>query len=166
MKSCCPRWLKYLLLHLRASPVLAVKHRLPFSGVSFALWWSPRLLTAYFALLVIRSSLCSLIPVSRDHCYAPTPLSFQSSLALPDSPCLRDRILVSSGDLIHCGFVHNCCRGNRFFLVQIEGLKVQSRQRRTAVNDALLHHPSSIVPPRAWGANPASTYFSMSPSSA
>lgn len=56
---------------------------LPFSDVSFALWWSSRILIASFALLVIRSSLCSPIPVCRDPCYASTPLSFQPALALP-----------------------------------------------------------------------------------
>lgn len=95
MKSCCPQWLKYLLLHLRASPILTVKHRLPFRDISFALWWSLRLLMGYFALLVIRSSLCSPIPVCRDCCYAPTPLSFQCPPSpCPDSPCPRDGMLV------------------------------------------------------------------------
>lgn len=143
MKSCCPQWLKYLLLHLRASPILTAKHRVPFSDVSFALWGSPSLLIAYFTLLVIR-----FLTVLTQPCLLRSLLCTHSTkLSPPTSPCPgglcpRDGMLACSSDLIHCGFVNNRCRGNCFFLIQIQGLEVQSRQTRYPPSPPLLN-PSS-----------------------
>lgn len=62
---------------------------------------------------------------------------------------------LSPWDLIHCSFVHSCCRGNWVFLVQIQGFEMQSRQKSTALNGhsriALCRHSSSILPPREDG---------------
>lgn len=150
---------------------LVVEHRIPFSEVSFALWCSLRLLIAYFILLVIRSSLF-IYPSAE--IAAVHPLSFPA--LCPARLCPRDGMLFSSRFPRETRFppetrlsVWLCAqlleRKPLFFLIQTQGLRVQSRQIRTAVNDALLHHPSSILPPRAWGANPTCSYFSMSPSS-
>lgn len=157
MRSCYPQWLKYLLLHWGASPLLTTNHRVPFSDVSFKLWGSLRLVIAYCTLLGLRSSSC--------HVYAPINYAFNPYLPCPDSLCPKGWAACVLWTL-DSQWLYNCCRGNRLLLVQIQGLKVQSKQTGAAVNDAFHPHPSSILPPGAQGSNPTCNYFSVSPLSA
>lgn len=166
MKPCRSQWLKSL--PLEGITYSLCKTQVPFqwcficssrmSKASHCLFYSPgnQILTVLTQPCLLRSLLCT-------HSTKLSPLTSPC----PDGPCPRDGMLPCSRDLIHCGFVYNCCRRNCIFcLVQIQGLEVHSRQTRGIVNDAFLPHPSSVLPPRVWGANSVYSCPGVSPSSA